>query len=120
MKRIDRQLKKALRKFAIILEAPPVKYYYGLFFPQIGIYEDIEFFMYPNEQGHNKAHLHAKYQGEEVVIGIPSGEIIIGSIKRTKQKAASKWVVENAELLLTKWNELTNGVKVSARPKYGL
>lgn len=73
----------------------------------------IEFIIHPNEQGHNKAHLHAKYQNKEVVIGIPDGELISGNIPLSKQKLASKWVKDNSNELKRNWNELTNGIKIS-------
>lgn len=78
----------------------------------VGRKAGIVFIIHPNEQGHNKAHLHAKYQNNEVVIGIPDGEIISGNIPLSKQTRASIWVKENCDVLERYWNELTNGIKI--------
>ena len=72
----------------------------------------IQIIIHPNEQGHNTGHIHAKYQDDEVVISIPNGEILGGSIPSKKQKEASRWVINNASFLIERWNELTNGVRI--------
>lgn len=81
---------------------------------KVGDFEGICFIIHPNEQGHNKGHLHAKYQGKEVVISIPEGEVISGNIPKTKQRMASEWVVDNSDFLIKQWNEITNGIKIPA------
>ena len=72
----------------------------------------IEIIIHPNEQGHNTGHIHAKYQDKEVVISIPDGEILGGSIPIKKQKEASRWVINHGSFLIERWNELTNGVRI--------
>lgn len=72
----------------------------------------IDIIIYPNEQGHNTGHIHARYQDDVVIISIPDGEILGGSIPIKKQKEASKWVVNHRDFLLKKWNEFTNGVRI--------
>lgn len=79
---------------------------------RVGKIDGIDFIIHPNEQGHNLGHLHAKYQGSEVVISIPDGRILGGNIPPQKQKEATKWVVSNKKFLTDRWNELTNGVKI--------
>ena len=79
---------------------------------RVGELNGIIFTIHSNEQGHNRGHLHAKYQNSEVVISIPEGEILGGNIPVSKQKIASKWVIEHKKFLINKWNELTNTVKI--------
>ena len=95
----------AFREWSIFLE---VIFYRG----RIGFDNSMSFIIHTNEKGHNKPHLHAKYQNKEVVIEIPSGEIIAGNLSGNMNQRASKWVVANSEYLKSKWNELTNGVKI--------
>ncbi len=79
---------------------------------RVGQISGIDFIIHPNEQGHNLGHLHAKYQGSEVVISIPDGRVLDGNIPPSKQKEAANWVVENKKYLTERWNELTNGIKI--------
>ncbi len=80
---------------------------------RVGQLKGIEFIIHTNEQGHNRGHIHAKYQDKEVVISIPDGRIMEGNIPPAKQKLAAEWVKSNSEFLTKKWNELTNGIKIS-------
>ena len=68
--------------------------------------------IHPDEQGHNAGHIHARYQDNEVVISIPDGEILGGSIPIKKQREASKWVINHRAFLIKEWNEFTNGVRI--------
>lgn len=79
---------------------------------RVGVNNSVEFIIHTKEKGHNEAHLHARYQGKEVVLGIPSGNIIEGDLKGNKAHRASLWVQANAEYLKAQWDELTDGVKV--------
>ena len=96
---------KMLMQWRIILD---VICYRG----RIGFENSISFVIHSNEQGHNKPHLHAKYNSSEVVIEIPTGEIITGNLPKDKNKLASKWVIDNSDYLKSKWNELSNGIKI--------
>lgn len=77
---------------------------------RVGEDSGIRFIIHTAENGHNKPHLHAQYQQKEVVLEIPSGKVITGSINPKKMKLASEWVVANEAFLKQKWNELTHGV----------
>lgn len=79
---------------------------------KVGELKGISFVIHPNEQGHNKGHLHAKYQGKEVVIAIPEGKVISGNIPVKQQRVACEWVIRNKDSLIEQWNELTNGIKI--------
>lgn len=81
---------------------------------QVGVINGIKLIIHANEQGHNKAHLHAQYQSDEVVISIPDGKIIRGNIPAKQQRMASEWVKNNADYLIKCWNDFTNGVMIPA------
>ena len=77
---------------------------------QVGYKNGIRFCIHTAENGHNKPHLHASYQGEGIVIEIPTGTVLEGNLSNKQKKVASTWVSENAEYLEEKWNELVDGV----------
>lgn len=79
---------------------------------RVGFDNSIEYIIHTNEQGHNTAHLHAKYQDKEIVIGIISGKVIAGNMESQKTKQACEWVLNNQQLLKSRWNELSNGIKI--------
>lgn len=72
----------------------------------------ISYVIHTNEQGHNKPHLHAQYQDKEVVLEIPTGNILVGNLSGNKMKQASAWVISNADFISQRWNELSNGIKI--------
>ena len=86
-----------------------------LFFAFMEWEQIFEFIIHCSEQGHNKAHLHAKYQQKEIVLEIPSGIIITGNLPTPRAKQASQWVQKNSDLLIKKWNELLNGIRLPVR-----
>jgi hypothetical protein len=55
--------------------------------PAISMFYGVIVYMYfmDNEQ-HQMLHVHAKYQDNEVVVEIPNGEILEGSIPNSKMK----------------------------------
>lgn len=77
---------------------------------RVGESNGIQFIIHTAENGHNKPHLHARYQQKEVVLEIPSGKVITGTLGDKKTKAATKWVIDHAVFLEDKWDELVGGV----------
>ena len=61
---------------------------------------------------HKKPHIHVKYQGEEVVIGIPEGKILDGSIQGNKLKLVLAWVEIHRDELMADWELAVNGQEV--------
>ena len=59
---------------------------------------------------HNLPHIHAEYQGSEVVISL-EGDVLEGSIPNKKLKLLLAWIVIHNEELLANWNLLSNGEK---------
>lgn len=63
-----------------------------------------------NEQGgkHHLPHIHAEYQGEEVVVSL-DGEIIEGEIPNKKLKLVLAWIEIHKEDLEANWKLLSQG-----------
>jgi hypothetical protein len=81
--------------------------------PVISMFYGIIISMYFFDSGkHKKPHIHVKYQGEEVVIGIPEGKILDGSIQGNKLKLVLAWVEIHRDELMADWELAVNGQEV--------
>ena len=74
----------------------------------------MEIFIKSKEQGHNEPHIHVKYQNIEVSFSILSGEMLAGKLPTKNQRLIKDWILENADMLSQKWNELSDGIKIKA------
>ena len=65
-----------------------------------------------NEKGgkHNKPHIHAEYQGEELVIAL-DGEILEGDMPKNKLKLLEAWMEIHHDELVANWELLSAGEK---------
>lgn len=77
---------------------------------KVGEEKGVRFVIHPKENGHSLPHLHASYQELEVVLEIPTDRVISGNLPTAKQKIASRWVVDHADYLKERWNDLVDGV----------
>ena len=80
---------------------------------RIGKEGSIYFVIYAGD--HNPPHLHAKYQGDEIVINIPTSEaepfeVARGSLKHRETSAALAWCESNRSYIAENWDTLCNGV----------
>ena len=75
--------------------------------PAISMFYGIIIYMYfmDNKQ-HKLPHVHVKYQEHEVIIEIPNGNILEGSIPKSKMKLLKAWVEIDQDELVADW-ELT-------------
>lgn len=80
--------------------------------PSICMFYGIIIYMY-REVGikHNLPHIHAEYQGEEIVISF-DGEILNGSIPNKKLKLVLAWIEIHKEELEANWKLLTDGREI--------
>ena len=78
--------------------------------PSISMFYGILIYMYyfDNKQ-HKLPHIHAKYQSEEAVFGIPAGNIIAGNIAKNKAKLVEAWIEIHQNELLADWELAING-----------
>ena len=69
--------------------------------PTICIFRGIK--IYVNWREHQPPHFHAKYGGEEVVIGINDAEVLEGSIPSKQLKLLLGWTVLHQDELMDNW-----------------
>ncbi len=78
--------------------------------PVISMFYGIMVSMYfVDDKRHKRPHIHVKYQEHEVVLGIPEGDILEGSIPRTKMKLVWAWVEIHRDELLANWELAVSG-----------
>lgn len=58
---------------------------------------------------HHRPHIHARYQGDEVVVGIPEGDVLEGGLPPGKMKMLLAWVEIHREDLMADWALAVNG-----------
>lgn len=79
--------------------------------PTISMFYGIIIRMYKELGGrHNLPHIHAEYQGEEIVISL-DGDVLEGSIPNKKLKLVLAWIEIHNEELSANWKLLNNGEK---------
>ena len=77
--------------------------------PTISMFYGIIVRMYSEKGGkHNKAHIHAEYSGEELVIAL-DGEVLEGKFPKNKQKLLEAWIIIHHDDLQANWSLLSNG-----------
>jgi hypothetical protein len=64
---------------------------------------------YFDTQRHHVPHIHVRYQEEEVVLSIPDGEVLEGSLKRNKMKLVQAWIEIHQDELMANWDLASNG-----------
>lgn len=85
-------------------------------FVQIAKSNRIKFEVRTNEQsGHHRPHLHVSTSSAYMSVTIDDGEILAysGKISPAQKKMAKEWMKTNRGLVETKWNEFSNGIKIS-------
>lgn len=78
---------------------PVISMFYGII---VSLY-------YIDNKRHNRPHIHVKYQENEVVMGIPEGDILEGSIPRNKLKLVEAWIEIHRDELMADWELAANG-----------
>ena len=78
--------------------------------PTIAQFYGISIRIFPFDQGqHNEPHLHAFYQGDSVVLRIPDGEVLAGSLPFKQIKRVRAWMVLRQEELTESWEQAARG-----------
>jgi len=52
---------------------------------------------------HKLPHIHVKFQGHEVIVSIPDGEVLDGSIPNSKMKLLHAWFEIHKDELVADW-----------------
>lgn len=84
-------------------------------FVQIAKINGIKFEVRTNEQsGHHRPHLHVSTSSVSLSIAIDDGEILAksGKISPPQLKMAKEWMIKNKDLVVSKWNEFSNGIEI--------
>ena len=61
---------------------------------------------------HHLPHIHAEYQGDIAVFAIETGEILAGTMKKSKIKLVDAWIEIHREELIADWQLAANGHNV--------
>ena len=78
--------------------------------PSISMFYGIIIYMYfKDNKQHNKPHIHVRVQEQEVVVAIPDGEILEGSIPNSKMKLLQAWIELRKDELVADWNLAVSG-----------
>ena len=78
---------------------PTISMFYGL----------IVYMYYMDNSQHKMPHIHVKYQDQEVVVAIPNGEILGGSIPNSKMKLLQAWIELHKDELVANWQIAVSG-----------
>jgi len=78
--------------------------------PAISMFYGIIIYMYfvDNKQ-HKLPHIHVKYQEHEVIVEIPNGDILEGSIPKPKMKLLKAWIEIHQDELIADWELAISG-----------
>lgn len=78
--------------------------------PSISMFYGLIIYMYfmDNKQ-HKLPHIHAKYQDDEVIVQIPDGTVLEGSIPSAKMKLLQAWIELHKEELVADWELAVSG-----------
>ena len=78
--------------------------------PAISMFYGIIVYMYfmDNKQ-HKLPHIHVKFQDNEVIVAVPDGDILDGSIPKAKMKLLQAWIELHKDELLADWELAVSG-----------
>ncbi len=74
-----------------------------------GIIVSLYFF---DKKEHKAPHIHVKYQDEEIVLGIPGGNILSGKLNPAKLKLVQAWIEIHKDELMADWELAVSGQEV--------
>ncbi|MCX6538737.1 MAG: DUF4160 domain-containing protein [Acidobacteria bacterium] len=78
--------------------------------PVISMFYGIIVSMYfADNRRHKVAHIHVKYQEHEVVLTLPEGEILEGSIPANRLKLVLAWIEIHRDELIADWELAASG-----------
>jgi hypothetical protein len=72
--------------------------------PTIAIVAGVRIIIYPTD--HLPPHLHAKFAGHEAMISILTGDVLEGSLPRSKLKAVQDWLAGRRDHISYVWQEI--------------
>ena len=78
---------------------PSISMFYGI----------IIYLYYIDNKKHNMPHIHVKYQEYEVIVAIPDGNVLEGSIPSSKMKLLQAWIELHKDELVADWELAVSG-----------
>ncbi len=75
-------------------------------------YGIIVYMYYLDNKQHHLPHIHAKFQDAEIVLSIPEGDILEGSIPNNKLKLLLAWIEIHRDELMANWELASKGEQV--------
>ncbi len=72
--------------------------------PTIAIVLGVRIIIYPKD--HLPPHLHAKFAEHEAMISIVTGDVLEGSLPRSKVRAVQEWLAKHREQVAYVWREI--------------
>ncbi len=78
--------------------------------PAISMFYGIIVYLYfKDNKQHKRPHIHVKYQEFEVVVSIPEGDVLEGSIPKSKMKLLQAWIEIHRDELVANWELAVSG-----------
>ncbi|MGA1869631.1 MAG: DUF4160 domain-containing protein [bacterium] len=78
--------------------------------PSISMFYGIIIYMYfKDNKRHKKPHIHVIVQEHEVIVAIPDGEVLEGSIPNAKMKLLQAWIEIHQDELVADWHLAVSG-----------
>lgn len=78
---------------------PAISMFYGL----------IVYMYFMDNKQHNLPHIHVKYQNDEVIVSIPEGHVLDGSLPSSKMKLLQAWIELHRDELVADWELAVTG-----------
>ena len=78
---------------------PTISMFYGLIIRML----------FMDTQQHHLPHLHVEYQDVEVVVSIPDGEVLEGTLPPKKLRMLQAWIAIHEEELMANWTLAVKG-----------
>ncbi|MBI3183348.1 MAG: DUF4160 domain-containing protein [Myxococcales bacterium] len=60
-------------------------------------------------QRHSRPHIHARYQDDEAVLGIPEGDLLDGRLPQAKLRLVQAWIEIHRDELIADWQLAVSG-----------
>ncbi|MBI5023803.1 MAG: DUF4160 domain-containing protein [Candidatus Omnitrophica bacterium] len=81
---------------------PVISMFYGII---------VSLYFFDNKE-HKMPHIHARYQDEEAVLGIPDGVVLAGKLNAQKLKLVQAWIEIHKDELMADWQLAVSGQEV--------
>lgn len=67
---------------------------------------------YLDMRRHKLPHIHVRYQDREAVVSIPDGDVLEGSLPKSKMRLLEAWIEIHRDELMADWDLASKGENV--------